>query len=359
MRFLKFAIFSLVMTGAQAHAEKLARPSHLSTPAQREVARQWNRSFRQPLEGKAWPVARPFREAEVSGYVAIAGDSNYELPALREAIAKNLPANATMVIYIAAAGAAADLKAQYGKYLGDRLKFLVVPEDSGADPIWARDSLPFPVYLNSQEGKTSAGLVDSIYPQNFEPDGAFAKALELPMVATNQYYRGGNLQIDSQSNCIAENASEVADLKDPQTFFKQYFGCASVNLLKQEGGIGDIDERLKFLDGMMALTDNANYAAQLTQLGYTVVRIPSIDAEYETYMNTLLVNGTVFVPQMGLDSDKDALQAYEALGLKAVGVKTKALADEGLGNIHCVTMNYPPGVFTASVRGADFLEFRH
>lgn len=74
-------------------------------------------------------------------------------------------------------------------------------------------------------------------------------------------------------------------------------------------------------------------------------------------MNALVVNGTAFVPQMGLSSDARALDAYRAVGLKPVGVYTKDLADYGEGNIHCVTMNYPKGTFTESTLGPEFVEF--
>jgi hypothetical protein len=146
-------------------------------------------------------------------------------------------------------------------------------------------------------------------------------------------------------------------MNDPTGFFTQYFGCSSVALLKQEGGIGDIDERVKFLGDQNVLTDNDNYAAIFKSKGYTVHMIPRTGDEFETYMNTLYVNGTIFVPQMGIASDKAALDAYRALGFNPVGVVTRSMADNGHGNIHCATMNYPPGSFTPSLQGPDFVQF--
>lgn len=325
---------------------------HLGTPAQQEAAKQWNRTFAAPQANTNWNVARPFSEVEPTGYVAISGNDAFELAGLREAIAKNLPIGVSMIIFVSNPQDVASLKKEYGKYLGpDRLKFLIV--DSGADMVWGRDALPFPVHM--KDG--GFGLVNSLYPQDFEPDADFAKALSLPMVDTNQYFRGGNLLIDADANCYAENVNEVANLQDPQSYFKNYFGCASLTLLDQEGGIGDIDERLKFMGGKDVLTDDDAYASLLQAKGYAIHRIPTTGAAMETYMNTLYVNGTIFVPQMGIPADKDALAAYAALGMKPVGVYTKTMADDGSGNIHCVTMNYPVGSFTASVHGADFVEF--
>jgi hypothetical protein len=237
------------------------------------------------------------------------------------------------------------------------LKFLTVP--AGDDEVWGRDSLPFPVYLQPPTGSSTPvlGLVASLYPQNFDPNEAVDKAFGIPMTNTQQYFRGGNLLFDLKANCFAENANEVADLSDPQSFFKQYFGCATVTLLDHAGGLGDIDERLKFLEGNKVLTDNDGYANILKGRGYDVYRIPQTGADRETYMNTLLVNGTLFVPQMGIASDQAAIKAYQDLGFKTVPVYTRSMADDGDGNIHCVTMNYPPATFTPSSRGPQFVEF--
>ena len=331
-------------------------PTHLGSIAQRQRAGAWNRAHSQP--GMMRPLGvtgtpfRPFSEIEETGYVAISGESEWELDDLRLAIVKNIPAPTVLVVYVNNTALASRLRSQYAKYLGpDRLKFLLVPR--GSDEIWGRDALPFPVYLTPN----SFGLVDSIYPQNFEPDAAFSRSLSLPMRKTNLVFRGGNLLLDLDGNCFAENVNEVAELQDATTFLKTYFGCRSVTLLPFNGGIGDLDERLKFLTGKDVLSDDASYAKILEAKGYRVHPIPSTGARMETYMNTLYVNGTIFVPQMGIKADGDALDAYRALGMKPVGVITKRLADEGNGNIHCLTMNYPVGTFVQSTRGADFVQF--
>jgi len=349
----QLALVVLIMSSFSAFAAN----KHLGTPEQQRQAIEWNQDFMKPMSTTTgnWTAVRPFSEIETTGYVAIAGDDDFEMPDLRLAIAQNLPADASLIVYVANQSDAAPIKAKLGQYLGDRLKFLVVPESQRSDPIWARDSLPFPVYTSA----TTMGLVDSIYPQSFEPDAAVDRALgNVPMVSTHQYFRGGNLLYDLDGNCFSEDVNETAGLQDPQQYFTQYYGCKTVTLLDQEGGIGDIDERIKFLSGKVALTDDDVYAKLLAGKGYQVSRIPSTGADDETYMNTLVVNGTIFVPQMGIKADQDALDAYTKLGFKAVGVYTKELAVEGDGNIHCVTMNYPPGVFSPSVRGGDFVEFK-
>jgi hypothetical protein len=345
--FFNLGAVLMIFFSFSAHAEY----SHLGSEAEQRAAESWNKNHPHPNH-LDWKVLRPFGEAEKTGFVAITAENNFELPALREAIAKNLPPDVTLVVYVTTAQQAAGVQKVLGAFLNsDRLKFLKVP--ATGDRLWARDALPFPVYF--APGSTF-GLVASRYPQNFDPNPAVADAFGLPMVRTQQFFRGGNLLFDVDAHCFAENVNEVAYLKQPSRFFKDYFGCASITLLKHEGGIGDIDERIKILNDHRVLTDNDNYARIFQGLGYDVRRIPSTGFNGETYMNTLLVNGTIFVPQMGLASDSAAVRSYRDLGFTAVPVFTKSLADRGDGNIHCVTMNYPPGTFRASTEGDNFIE---
>jgi hypothetical protein len=352
MRSVLVILLVLFMNQNYLLADEPVAFSHLGTLSQQQRAMTWNRAHGNVRTH--WSALRPFSEIENTGFVAISAKDEYELSDLRTAIAQNLPDGVSLVVSVTSQDEVAPVQSALGQYLtSDRLKFLMVP--STGDPVWSRDSFPFPVYLSASPA--SFGLVASIYPQNFDPNQAVDNALGLPMTNTNQEFRGGNLLFDLKGNCFSENVNEVASLTDPESFFKQYFGCSTVTLLQQEGGIGDIDERLKFLSGNIALTDNATYQSQLAQKGYDVKMIPTTGNDMETYMNTLVVNGTIFVPQMGISSDADAVQAYTNLGFKAVGVYTKDLAVIDQGNIHCLTMNYPPGAFVASGASHSFVKF--
>ena len=57
-----------------------------------------------------------------------------------------------------------------------------------------------------------------------------------------------------------------------------------------------------------------------------------------SYMNFLIVNGGVIVPQYGDENDELALKTIQEWfpERKAVGVRTEEIAYGG-GNIHCVT----------------------
>ncbi len=353
---MKFSVLCFLVVTSFFTFSALASQTHEGTAAQLRWATKWNQTH-QGVPSTHWSPVRPFSEIENTGYVALSGEDEFELAGLREATAKNLPAGVTLIIYVTDPSQADQIQNELGGYLGDRLKFLQV--DGTGNVIWARDSLPFPVYIAPTDGSNNPtfGLVNSIYTQNFEPDAVIAKALSLPMTSSQIVFRGGSLLFDLEANCFAERAREVAAMKDPETFFKKNFACKTVTILDHTGGIGDIDERLKFMMGKEVLTDNANFASILKGRGYTVHMIPSTGDNFETYMNTLLVNGTIFVPQMGISSDTAAVKAYQDLGLNAIGVYTRSMADNGHGNIHCVSMNYPKGSFTPSKRDSRFVEF--
>jgi len=72
--------------------------------------------------------------------------------------------------------------------------------------------------------------------------------------------------------------------------------------------------------------------------------IPREDGEIciASYMNFLIANGGVIVPQYGDENDALALQQVQAMfpGRKAVGVMTREVVYGG-GNIHCITQQQP------------------
>lgn len=63
-----------------------------------------------------------------------------------------------------------------------------------------------------------------------------------------------------------------------------------------------------------------------------------------SYLNFLIVNGGVIVPQYGDVNDTLALEQIQALfpDRKAVGVMTREIVYGG-GNIHCITQQQPRG----------------
>ena len=61
-----------------------------------------------------------------------------------------------------------------------------------------------------------------------------------------------------------------------------------------------------------------------------------------SYMNFLIVNGGVIVPQYGDENDSLAIEQIKAMfpDRKVVGVDTKEVVYGG-GNVHCITQHMP------------------
>ena len=68
------------------------------------------------------------------------------------------------------------------------------------------------------------------------------------------------------------------------------------------------------------LTDEESYVSILEAAGFDVIRLPRPDRDYETYVNSLIVNGIVYVPIFDESNDEKALQVYRDLGFKNTNV---------------------------------------
>ena len=105
-------------------------------------------------------------------------------------------------------------------------------------------------------------------------------------------------------------------------------------------GIGDIDETVKLLPNNQALTNQQQLKPILESLGYTVTMLPDAGG-YRTYANSLVLNGTVFMPSYNQPEDQTAKAIYESFGYKVVFLDSRVVSDQGMGSIHCMTMAYP------------------
>jgi agmatine/peptidylarginine deiminase len=107
------------------------------------------------------------------------------------------------------------------------------------------------------------------------------------------------------------------------------------------GGIGHMDERLKIFPNKIAMTDTPQYRQTLEALGYRVIEIPRGDRPFETYINSILVNGVAFVPIFNQANDSFVVNTYSQLGYRVVPIYTNDLPNDGNGSLHCITMTYP------------------
>jgi agmatine/peptidylarginine deiminase len=296
-------------------------------------------------------VLVPFAEWEKTGFIAFSDDDYYGIAEEMKAIvAKNLPTDTHLIVYTQSTNKTyhKDLLKLYGQYLdAARIHILQVPT-SGSNDFWTRDNLPVPTWKN---GKLA--LTDARYYYSFEPDAFFGTIFGADVMKHNYFLEGGNFMANSKGDCIVVNrkkaypggTSDTAAI--PDDVFKNYYGCKNLMRFKHLKGIGHADEVIKFISDTVVVTDTPQYVATLQKAGFTVIEVPEADLNYETYVNSLIVNGTIFVPTFGESGDSEAIAVYEAAGFKVVEVPSRELATQGQGGIHCITMNYPPTTLQA------------
>ena len=123
--------------------------------------------------------------------------------------------------------------------------------------------------------------------------------------------------------------------------FKNLYGCKKIIRLPFVKGIGHMDESAKFLSDKIVLTDTPQYVEVLKKAGFEVHMLPRPNGTFETYVNSLLINGVLFLPVFGQTQDAQAIAIYESFGLKVVPIRSNSLSNIGMGSLHCITMNYP------------------
>jgi hypothetical protein len=291
---------------------------------------------------RAGAAVRPFAEYETVKYVVMSAGLDYQTEDVKRAILSRLPDGVTAVVYGKSSSDLGDFKtAESG--LGGRstARLLIVKP---GESFWARDSWPYPVV---DGGRLS--LVAARYYPGFEPDAEAAAYLHAEMRGHSYYFEHGNLAANRAGVCfvVADNFSPLI----PDSAFADYYGCRRTIRLPFVTGIGHADEVVKFVSDDVVLTDRPDFVARIEAEGLRAVLLPEAKLPEElvrrgvfsqrSYVNSLLVNGTVFVPTFGLPTDDEALRTYASLHLSVVPVPAAYVADYGGGALHCMTMTYP------------------
>lgn len=328
--------------------EEMAR--HNAESAQREVVLG-------PLGLRNTENVQPFHEYDKTGYVVMSDDDFYGVATkMKQTLAAGLPADVHLIVYTQSS----DKKYQknlfdsYAQYIAkDRLHVLQIPT-SGSNDFWSRDNLPMPVWV---DGKFT--LTNARYYYNFEPDAFFSQLFAVNLLAHNYFYEGGNFGTNSKGDCVVVNRKKsypggVSDTAAiPDDVFRSKYGCKTLTRLKHLKGIGHADEVVKFISDDVVITDEEQYVPILEKMGFTVHLLPEPDLNYETYINSLIVNGTVFLPIYGEKNDQAVIDIYKSFGLNVVTVNSRQLSTQGQGSIHCITMNYPPMPFANVVKAMN------
>lgn len=287
---------------------------------------------------------RPYSELEAAGYLLMSAAQDFDSGAAKREMLANLPAGVTAVLFIERGQDSGQVRGEYGDVISqDRLK-IVELYDAGSG-FWARDGLPVPAWRSTRE----LALVDARYYHNFEPDSEVASWFQALLIRNEYYFEGGNFVTNDAGACLTVD-NQLSQQIPTDTFFDLY-GCRRVVRLNFEKGIGHADESVRFVSQNEVLTDSESYAQDLRREGFSAVKLPRPSRQFETYVNSLLVNDTVFVPTFGESTDEAALNVYRGLGLRVVGLPSSTLSNRGRGSIHCITMTYPPVPFHSLLKG--------
>jgi agmatine/peptidylarginine deiminase len=283
---------------------------------------------------------RSFAEYEKAKYLLMSAGFDFNSREAKETILANLPEEIVAILFIPDGG---NLKwfedhytKKFPKLIAEKRILFKNFQHGDSAGFWVRDTLPLPVFLE-ESGEGVFGLIDAT-GFDLEPDAAVSKALKARRIKINTLFEGGNFVSDRQGTCLyIKNDWE----KITKRQLMKYYGCKKVMSLPYYQGVGHIDERVKFISDSTVVTDELSYVDDLKKLGLKVNYLPPINDEYKSYINSLIVNKTIYVPTFGEKTDSEALDTYRGFGFKTVAVDFKNITTAGNGAVHCMTMTYP------------------
>lgn len=285
-------------------------------------------------------VVRPVADYEQMKYLVFNSGGTFDSYEAKKALLANLPENVKVII-LASNNDVNQTRTIFEGSIRDPKRLQIIEVGDSAQAFWARDALPVPVLVN--EGtQTRLGATAALYYHGFSRPSqkTVAASVSSQALEHSYYYEGGNFEPDTKGNCLLVNHNTGLAL--PDDILKRSYGCKNVVRLPYAAGIGHVDEVVRILSPTLALTSVESYVPTLQSLGYDVRLLPKPAQRLETYANSLLLNGTVFVPVYGQTATEEAaLQLYRDAGLKVVPINTSTLSNKGMGSIHCITMAYP------------------
>ena len=324
----------------QTNAVRNSVPVHGYTPEQEKMMADHNaglmKSFSKSTKLKEAVRYRPYADYEAPGYLIMSSDFYFASRQAKLEMARNLPADATLVIFADSPSAAAkeQILENYESVIArNRIEVISLPQANLG--FWARDGIPVPVI--GLDNKLT--VVDAVYVYGFEPDSEISRIFKAGLEKHQYYFEGGNFQANRLGDCMMVNNDRHINI--PDEVFSGLYGCKTLVRLPYIDGIGHVDERARFINDKTIVTDTPAYKDILEAKGFTVRLLPKPAKYYETYVNSLILNDHVIMPVFGEATDAQALAVYEELGLKASGGQSSSLSNDGVGSVHCITMTYP------------------
>jgi agmatine/peptidylarginine deiminase len=278
-------------------------------------------------------MGRPFADYEKTRYVVFNFEGLFDSTRVKSKILQNLPIDVDAVVLVSA-GQEKRYRDYFNDFIADT-RLHVVAIGNANQAFWTRDALPVPAFLSDG----GLGVVDAKYYHGFPQDRKIAELFTATLVSHTYFHEGGNFQNDDQGRCFLVNNNRAA--KIPDSAFITYYGCKQVVRLRHVTGIGHVDEVVRLVDRTKVMTQIPEYKPILEKLGFQVAMLPKPKTPYGTYANSLIVNGTAFLPVYNEKADQQAINTYKSFGLNVVPIETSSLSKNGLGSIHCITMQYP------------------
>ena len=279
--------------------------------------------------------------------------------------------------------------------------------EMSSDDAWARDTGPSFLVNNKGELRACdwtfnawGGLVDGLYFPWNQDDLIARKICELGQIDSyrteNFVLEGGSFHVDGEGTVLATEMCLLSAGRNPHLSKEQieqklceYLNCEKVLWLRDgidpdetNGHIDDVACFIKPGEVACIYTDDKTHPfyqqsqdayhtlCQMTDAKGRKLKVHKICCTKEpvmrgdfcidkvpgsierpdgelciaSYLNFLIVNGGVIIPQYGDVNDSLALKQIQALfpDRKAVGVMTREIVYGG-GNIHCITQQQPRG----------------
>lgn len=239
----------------------------------------------------------------------------------------------------------------------DEVEFLVVALDS----LWMRDYGPIILKDTNTGERQVADLL--YYPGRARDDRfprAYAQYKGMPVVRVDLYYEGGNFMTDGAGRGMSSQGVLWFNNESRSSVERKFrlLGCDDMTFFEPlvDEGTTHIDMFARIMNDRDALVSRypsghrqarvVDAAARTLQtMGYRVTRVDADTShdEYATYANSVLANGVALIPQYRSSSrNRAALQAYESLGYRAVGIDSSLIIQYG-GATHCASMQIPAG----------------
>jgi len=342
-----FALSLLVMgSSAWADSEPKKIPNIIPPRAEVQTFEHYNESLIERFNSLKFTgvhphVSRPFAEYEPTSLVVFNGDiGSDDVRAIKTQIARYLPSDVSLLVLAWNDVSKRLAEESFGRFIDPHRFQVDVHEGSNSTgAFWFRDSGPIPLWGLTDSRDLTRAAMDVRNWHGYEPDSWFSPLIDAiyidPKPSNWLSFQGGNFMADTKGNCFAIVGQMY------EQYFSYFYGCKTLTALPYAHGIGHVDEVAKLLSDDLVVTDVPEYVPIFEAMGYAVRLLPRPEMSYGTYINSLIVNGTVFLPIYQEATDQEVIKVYESAGFKVVPLDSRRLSSTGHGTIHCITMSYP------------------